>query len=764
MEFSGQKSDGYADLGGRRLVIVSNRLPFNVSIQNGRVEFHPSAGGLVTGLASFREARRQATGLPAEHLWVGWPGASVDPSLRDDVIRESAARFQSYPVFLTEEQMEQFYLGFCNATIWPLFHYFPTYADYRPAFWQQYKRINQLFADSLAEILRPDDVVWVHDYHLMLLPRLLKSRQPQSSVGFFLHIPFPSFEVFRLLPGEWRREILDGLLGADLIGFHTYEYTHHFFQSVLRILGYDCQMGQVMAPDRIVRVETFPMGIDFEKFAGAPGDAETENEARELKQTLAGIKAILSVDRLDYSKGILNRLEGYELFLESHPEYHGKVSLLMVVVPSRIGVLHYDLMKRQIEELVGKINGQFGRVGWTPVVYQYRHVPFQSLAALYAVSDVCLVTPLRDGMNLVAKEYLATRADGGGALVLSEMAGAAKELPEAIVVNPNNRAEISAALKEALETPLEEQKRRNRAMQRRLRRYNVSRWANDFLSALLGMREVQARIESKLLSRTARQEIVARYRSSSSRLLFLDYDGTLTPLARYPALAKPDGARLEFLRALAADPKNSVVVVSGRDRGTLDQWFGQLPVGLIAEHGAWLKPREQDWHRAKPLSGAWKQQLLPILETYADRLPGAFVEEKEDSLAWHYRMADPEQAEQRASELTDHLLHLTAKTDLQIVQGSKVVEIRRAGVDKGSASLAWTGVGAYDFILGIGDDTTDEDLFKALPKTALSIRVGMSATHAQYNLRSSAEVVELLRLLAAAGEPAAKTFRDPASC
>lgn len=756
MEFSGQKNDGSVDLSGRRLVIVSNRLPFNVSIRNGRVEFHPSAGGLVTGLASFRESRKQALGLPAEHLWVGWPGASVDPSLRDEIIRESAARFQSYPVFLTEEQMEQFYLGFCNATIWPLFHYFPTYADYRPAFWEQYKRINQLFADSLAEILRPDDAIWVHDYHLMLLPRLLKSRQPQSSVGFFLHIPFPSFEVFRLLPGEWRREILDGLLGADLIGFHTYEYTHHFFQSVLRILGHDCRMGQVMAPDRIVRVETFPMGIDFEKFASAPADAETEVEAREIRKTLAGIKAILSVDRLDYSKGILNRLEGYELFLETHPEYHGKVSLLMVVVPSRIGVLHYDLMKRQIEELVGKINGQFGRVGWTPVVYQYRHVPFKSLAALYAVSDVCLVTPLRDGMNLVAKEYVASRAESGGMLVLSEMAGAAKELPEAIVVNPNNRAEISAALKEALETPLEEQKKRNRAMQRRLRRYNVSRWANDFLSALIGMREVQARIDSKLLSRSARRQILARYQSSRSRLLFLDYDGTLTPLARYPAMAEPDAEKLELLQALASEEKNCVVIVSGRDRQTLDEWFGQLPVGLIAEHGAWFKFKALGWQRAKPSSGAWKQQLLPILETYADRLPGAFVEEKDDSLAWHYRMADPEQAEQRASELTDHLLQLTAKTDLQIVQGSKVVEIRRAGVDKGSASLAWTGNGEYEFVLGIGDDATDEDLFKALPECAVSIRVGVSTTHAQYNLRSSAEVIELLRALAGTPQSAGK--------
>ena len=448
-ETSASRGAGGAPLSGRRLVIVSNRLPFNVEIKDGRPVFHPSAGGLVTGLASFRESRRQSAALPAEHLWVGWPGSSIDAPLREDVVRQALADFKSFPVFLTEEQMEHFYLGFCNATIWPLFHYFPSFTVYQASFWAQYKQINQLFADALESILRPDDVVWIHDYHLMLLPKLVKNRQPQLSVGFFLHIPFPSFEVFRMLPGEWRRDILEGLLGADLIGFHTYEYTHHFLQSVLRILGYEHQMSQVLAQDHLVRADTFPMGIDVEKFASAARSDDTEREIHDLRNSLTGVKLILSVDRLDYSKGIANRLEGYEVFLEDNPEYHGKVALLMVVVPSRIGVVQYEMMKRQIEELVGKINGRFGRVGWTPVVYQYRHVPFTSLLALYSVSDVCLVTPLRDGMNLVAKEYVTTR--GGGVLILSEMAGAAKELPEAIIINPNDRAEIANALKQALE-------------------------------------------------------------------------------------------------------------------------------------------------------------------------------------------------------------------------------------------------------------------------------------------------------------------------
>ncbi len=736
-----------AGLSERRLVIVSNRLPFNVRVENGKLSFHESAGGLVTGLSSFMQSRNRTPTLSGDHLWVGWPGSSVEVSLRGQLIREALASFRSYPVFLSEEQMEQFYLGFCNATIWPLFHYFPTFTVYQPAFWEQYKQINEIFCDALEDVLRPADVVWIHDYHLMLLPRLLRARRPQLSIGFFLHIPFPSFEVFRLLPGEWRRDILEGLLGADLVGFHTYEYTHHFLQSVLRILGYDHQMAQILTADRIVKVDTFPMGIDYEKFSNAPAEPETEQEARALSSTLANFKVILSVDRLDYSKGILNRLEGYELFLENNPQFHAQVVLLMIVVPSRIGVVQYDRMKRQVEELVGKINGRFGRVGWTPVLYQYRNVPFSSLVAFYAVSDVCLVTPLRDGMNLVAKEYVATRTEGTGVLILSEMAGSVKELPEAIIINPNNRAEIAGALKDALETPAEEQKRRNQIMQRRLKRYHVSRWANDFLNSLMGVREVQDHIEAKLLSTKSRQDIIERYKKSRRRIMFLDYDGTLMPLARTPALAKPDEGCLDLLRSLAAQAANTVVISSGRDRETLQEWFGHLPVGLIAEHGAWSRRYGESWQLFKPLSVAWKRQLIPILETYADRLPGAFVEEKENSAAWHYRSADPDQAGFLAAELIDHLINLVSKADLQVIQGSRVVEVIHAGVDKGSAALKWIIENDYDFILAVGDDATDEDMYRVMPEWAVSIRVGIAGTHAQHNIRNNAEVISLLRSL-----------------
>ena len=728
----------------QRLIIVSNRLPFNAKVEGDEIVYHPSPGGLVSGLVSYLHSRRQTETSSGEYLWVGWPGTSVDDTLKEELTRRARAEFSSHPVFLSEEDMERFYLGFCNATLWPLFHYFPSYAEYEPACWEHYKRINQSFCDAIENVLTPDDEVWIHDYHLMLLPRLLKARWPRLSVGFFLHIPFPSYEVFRLLPADWRREILDGMLGADLIGFHTYEYSHHFLQCVLRILGYEHHLGQIFAADHPVKVDTFPMGIDYEKFSAAAADTNIQSERRELKAALADVKVVLSVDRLDYSKGISHRLEGFETFLESNPEYLGKVVLLMIVVPSRIGVRQYERMKRQIEELVGKINGRFGQLDWTPLLYQYRYVPLPSLITLYTVSDICLVTPLRDGMNLVAKEYVATRTDGSGVLVLSEMAGSVKELPEAIIINPNNRTEVAQALKDALETPLDEQSRRNRIMQNRLRRYDVKRWAGDFLGALVGAREMQKRIEAKLLSPAERSEFMRQFKAARRRVLFLDYDGTLTPLSRYPAMAQPDDARLSLLNRLAAEPENQVVIISGRDRPTLEHWFGTLPIGMVAEHGAWIKCRGESWRLVKPLTNEWKQQLLPILETYADRLPGAFVEEKENSTAWHYRLADPEQSRYLASELVDHLNSLIAKTDLQVVQGNKVVEIRHAGVDKGNAALQWLATDDFDFVFAVGDDDTDEDLFRAMPASAVTIRVGTAGTHARFNLRNSAEVVSLL--------------------
>ena len=730
-----------------RLLVVSNRLPIVITQEQGELKFQGSAGGLVSGLSAYLDSLKGSSFAKSDYVWVGWPGVTVENKLQEQVKSKVLSQFRAYPVFLTERAMEKFYYGFCNKTIWPLFHYFPTYAIYQNDFYLHYKCVNQIFCEAVIDVMQPDDVVWIHDYHLMLLPKLLRDKKPQISIGFFLHVPFPSFELFRLLPMTWRSEILQGLLGADLIGFHTYDYTQYFLRCVLRILGYEHNMGNILLPDRLVKVDTLPMGIDFQKFQAEAATSGSQKD--ESWKALENFKIVLSIDRLDYTKGILKRLQGYELFLEKNPQWQKKVVLVVVVVPSRVAVEHYQQIKKQIDELVGKINGRFGTIGWTPILYQYKFIPFQPLVSLYAASDVALVTPLRDGMNLIAKEYIASRTKKTGVLILSEMAGAAKELAEAVVINPNNIEEIAGALKTSLEMPEKEQIRRNRIMQDRLKSYDVVRWANDFLSQLLSIKAEQKRLRSKLLLAPAKERLLRDFSQARQRLIFLDYDGTLVPFADDPQMVQPSDELLTILRNLAQHPGNEVVLISGRDRSTMQRWFGSINAGLVAEHGVWTQEKNQDWQLIKPLNNNWKPTIMPLLATYADRLPRAFVEEKEFSVVWHYRRADPELASTRAKELVDDLVNFTANIDIQILQGSKVVEVRCGGVNKGNAAARFLAENNFGFILAVGDDWTDEDLFKILPDTAYSIRVGIMQSYARFNLRSYVDVVELLRELAA---------------
>jgi trehalose 6-phosphate synthase/phosphatase len=487
------------------------------------------------------------------------------------------------------------------------------------------------------------------------------------------------------------------------------------------------------------------MGIDFQKYSTEA--AKLGSQKNESLKTLESFKIVLSIDRLDYTKGILKRLQGYELFLEKNPQWQKKVVLVMVVVPSRVAVEHYQQIKNQIDELVGKINGRFGTIGWTPILYQYKFLPFQPLVSLYAASDVALITPLRDGMNLIAKEYIASRTNKTGVLIISEMAGAAKELAEAVIINPNNIEEIADALKLAIEMPEKEQIERNRIMQDRLKRYDVVRWAEDFLSELTSVKAEQKRLQTKLLAPPIKEKLIKDFKQAERRLIFLDYDGTLVPFAYDPQSVQPSDELLTILRNLSQHPRNELVLISGRDRNTMQRWFGSLNIGLVAEHGVWTKEKSQDWQLIKPLNNSWKSTILPILQNYTDRVPGAFIEEKEFSIVWHYRGSDPELSSTRSKELVDDLVSFTANLDVQILQGSKVVEVRCGGVNKGAAGLQFLQKNNFDFLLAIGDDWTDEDLFKVLPQTSYSIRVGIKQSYARFNLHAHVEVIELLKEL-----------------
>lgn len=738
-----------------RLLIVSNRLPVTVVREGGSLRFQESVGGLASGLRAYMDNLKISRPPNSQYdcAWVGWPGVTIDDGLRDSLRSKLLSEFHAYPVFLSEKSMDKFYHGFSNKTIWPLFHYFTSHVQYDEDFWSQYRQVNETFCDAVTQITKPGDLVWIHDYHLMLLPKLIREKAPDVSLGFFLHIPFPSFEVFRLLPSKWRREILEGLLGADLIGFHTYDYTHYFLRCVQRILGFENNMGQIIADDHIVRAGIFPMGIDFQKFKDAAVSPKVEIEKEDLKTLFAGRKVIISIDRLDYTKGIINRLQGFELFLKKNPEWHGKVVLVLVVVPSRTEVEHYQQMKRQIDEIVGKINGRCGSMSWTPIRYHYKFLPFNLLVALYSVSDVALVTPLRDGMNLIAKEYIATKADGEGVLILSEMAGASKEAGETIVINPNDVGEIADALKAALEMPEDEQVRCNRAIQARLKRHDVIRWADDFIQSLIAMQEEQKKMDAKLLGPSSKEMMRRDFRDAKRRLILLDYDGTLVPIARHPKMATPTVELMEFLGVMSQEQKTDVVLISGRNRNELQSWFGDLGISLVAEHGVWIREKKEDWKMLKPLNNEWKQKIFPLLEMYTDRLSGSFVEEKEYSLAWHYRMADPEMASIVAKELVDDLVNFTANIDVQVLQGNKVVEVRNAGLNKGDAGMYCKSKGDFDFIMAVGDDWTDEDLFKVLPETAYSIRIGMTQSYARFNLHNCSEVIKLVRELTSESKP-----------
>jgi trehalose 6-phosphate synthase/phosphatase len=679
---------------------------------------------------------------------VGWPAVASDKITPQEKrkISTQLAEQNWHPVFLSAKDIRNYYDGFCNKTIWPLFHYFPLHTVYEDRYWQAYERVNKAFCDAVLKIAEPDDQIWVHDYQLMLLPELLRKHLPNAQIGFFLHIPFPSFEMFRLLP--WRKEILTGLLGADLIGFHTYDYVRHFLSSAARIVGTEHSMGTLAVGNRVVKVDAFPMGIDYEKYSGAVKDSKVGKALTSIRKKVSDKKIIISIDRLDYTKGIFQRLEAFDLFLSQNPKYKKKVTLILVAVPSRTDVGDYVELRKQVEGLVGRINGEHGTIGWVPVWYLYCFLPFEKLVALYNIADVALVTPLRDGMNLIAKEFIAAKTDGRGVLILSEMAGAAGELGEAIVVNAHNKQAIIDAVKEALEMPVEEQIERNRTMQKRLSRYTVKRWAHDFVEALSGVKKIQQELSICKIDKPLREKLMREYAKSSKRLFLLDYDGTLVGFADKPEKAGPDKELLALLRTLAASPKNEVVIISGREKATLDYWLGNLNASLVAEHGAWIKEKKAvDWRAIEPLLNDWKKAIKPIIELYVDRTPGSFIEEKDFSLVWHFRKSNPELALLRAQELKGAILSLTENMDIGVFEGSKIIEVKNIAINKGQAAKLWIASRKWGFILAAGDDYTDEDLFAVLPDNAYSIRVGFGISKARFNLDSAGDLRLLIEQL-----------------
>ncbi len=722
-----------------KIIIISNRLPVNITKNIGDFEYHKSIGGLATGLKSYHER--------ADSIWVGWPGIpdeEINQSEKDSIKEKLKNCYQCLPVFLSNEDIDQYYYQFCNKTIWPLFHYFTSKTKYEFDAWKAYQKVNRQFFEAVETVIEEDDIVWIHDYQLMLLPRMVKEKYPNTQLGFFLHIPFPSFEIFRLL--IWRGEILKGLLGADLIGFHTFDYVRHFLSSVRRLFSLDYNLNKISYEDRYIQVEAFPMGIDYEYFSRDYDNDVFQAETREIIESIKETKTILSIDRLDYTKGLPERIRAFKRFLFKYPEYREKVRLNLIVAPSRVEVDSYDDLRREIKELVSEVNGKYGTLNWMPIWFFFRSFTQESLIVFYRHADVLLVTPLRDGMNLVAKEYIAARSDYEGMVVISETAGAASELGEAVIVNANDYDAIADGIKSALAMPRDEKIARNKLMHRRLQRYNVEFWAAEFLSALeRAFMYSNQTVSQKSIERES-HKIEEAYKNAKKRVLFLDYDGTLVGFKSTPEQAKPDDELKTLLSELANDPRNMVVIVSGRDRHTLGEWLGGLNLHLIASHGLWLRrPDQEDWTMLVSLDNDWKESVRHILELYTDRMPGSLIEEKDFSFAWHYRQCEPDMVAVKLSELREALMSLTQSTTLGLQEGNKVLEIKDSRVNKGYVASLLTQYEDFDFILGVGDDYTDEDMFLSLPSNAFSIKIGLGSIHAKYHLKSWRSMRSILK-------------------
>lgn len=727
-------------------IIVSNRLPIRISKLNNSFEFTTTTGGLATGMKSFHSENNS--------LWIGWPGIGIDEIDNNvwDTLNTSLKKGGFYPVNLNNSEINDFYFGLPNKCLWPLFHYFIEYSVFSKAHWETYVAINQKFAAAVLENISAGDTVWIHDYQLLLCPKIIKDLRPDVTVGFFLHIPFPSFEIFRTFPE--REALLEGVLGADLIGFHTYDYQRHFLSSVKRILRLEVNFNKITLGIREIVVNTFPMGIDYEKFNVAAKVQLTKKNSRksELKKQIErhkkaskNSKLILSIDRLDYTKGVINRIKAFEMFLKSHPQYLEKVRLIMLTVPSRSNVPEYKQLKRDTDEIVGRVNGEFATVNWTPIWYYYRSMSFEDLIDLYSNADIAMITPIRDGMNLVAKEYVATRINNDGVLILSEMAGASKELFQALVINPFDINSMSEAIYKAINMPLEEQQQRNISMRKRLSRYTVQRWADDFMSALNTEPQNMDNNPILRIDPSVSNEILKAYKTAKNRLLLLDYDGTLVEFNEKPNLAIPSPQLLKTIEKLIQQPNTDVVIISGRDQLFLDKWFGKMKLTLVAEHGYFIK--NEKWTEKLNNNKEWIQNLLPIFNSFTDRTPGTFVEEKQNSLVWHYRKTDPELANNRTVELKTVIKSL-APESISLMDMDKAIEITNSQFNKGTAVSDIISKKNYDFTLCIGDDVTDENMFINLNEEAYTLKVGKKTTAAKYYIKNPVEVKKLLKLLA----------------
>ncbi|KAK9822383.1 hypothetical protein WJX81_006174 [Elliptochloris bilobata] len=733
----------YEGAASQRLIVVANRLPVSAfKDSDGRWALQVSAGGLVSALMGVSNFKT---------CWVGWPGVYVDEGPDRDALAEALGREHYVPVYLDPKTVDLHYNGFCNSVLWQLFHYVPLNIDSKLSEtrtlqfqWAAHQEANRRFGEVVLRNYAPGDVVWVQDYHLMLLPALLKLRAPKMKVGWFLHTPFPSSEIYRTLPV--REEVLRAVLKADLIGFHTYDYARHFVSACTRILGLEGTPEGVEDNGSLTRVAAFPIGIDPERFARALDRSDVKAHIAQLLNRYAGRKVMLGVDRLDMIKGIPQKLLAFEKFLEEHPEWRDKVLLVQIAVPSRTDVPEYQRLRSMVHEIVGRINGHYGTLTHVPIHHLDRQLAFHELAALYAITDVALVTSLRDGMNLVSYEYVACQSDNAGVLILSEFAGAAQSLGAgAILVNPWNITDMAAAIEDALTMSDQERRERHRQNYMHITIHTSQTWADTFISELNDT-HVEAELRTKHIPpQLDVGEVVRAYRGARRRLLVLGYNATLTTAVEAPrqpkrhfdqikALTRVNPAVYETVAALAADPASAVIIFSGSDKARLEEAFGALPVWLAAENGIFIRPPGDAWVTLLQVAKReWMESVRLVFDYFCERTPRSFVESRESSVVWNYKYADVEFGRLQARDLLQHLwTGPISNAPVDIVQGAKSVEVRPVGISKGLAMQRIVAAiaercgpasVAADFVLATGHFLArDENLFTFFEGHALKVR------------------------------------------
>ncbi|VEU21022.1 DEKNAAC102025 [Brettanomyces naardenensis] len=630
-----------------------------------------------------------------------------------------------HPVWLLRKDQDR-WRQYAEHVIWPVFHYLlsePSDGRQEAQWWHDYVKFNEAYAAKVKELYKPGDIVWIHDYYLLLLPQILRMEIPDAYIIHFLHVPFPSSEYFRCL--SKRKILLDGLLGANQLGFQSYSFSRHFLSCCTRLLGYEVTPTSVYVHSSQVRVVTFPLGIDVGALQQDAFSHEVESKVTALHDLTGGSRLIVGRDRLDTVRGVEQKLRAFEQFLELYPEWVGKVVLIQVsFTPS----YHSSKLAKRVAECVAEINGKYGTLDYTPVLHYNMRVPRAEYLALLHAADLCLVTSIRDGMNTTALEYVVCQKTQSAPLVLSEFSGAAAVLPDAVMINPWDTVGVARAINECLLLPMPIRQATESKLYEAVTSHTVQDWTCNVLKSLLEfLSPLRTRQGTPYLNKP---RLLKCYQNAQRRLFLFDYDGTLTPIVRDPAAAIPSARLMGLLKDLVADDRNEIWIISGRDQAFLERWFAvELPqLGLSAEHGCFLKgPGAAQWtNLAAEADMGWQKVTEKVFQYYTDRTPGSFIEKKKVALTWHYRKSDPDLGAYQATQCKLHLERDLKKYDVEVMPGKANVEVRPRFVNKGeiarrlilcSDPVRMTSRGQEDcpeFVLCLGDDTTDEDMFRTL--------------------------------------------------